>query len=178
MPLPTHVEAEIKYMDATGDLQAPGCLTPCPSSPPGQGFFQTDISQGTGPWELLAPVIFPPHALPEKINSCFPSLLQIPVCASCPMVHGHCQAGGWRSGGHTHSQQATAARMHNSKLGSNWVRCLLIGPAEERSSSRRGWRGGPPQLRPGECLLACLLPSLSMIRIALDRDRNREGCDL
>lgn len=59
------------------------------------------------------------HPTPYQRNNSASIRLAIPVCASCPMVHGHGQAGGWRSGGHTctHSQPATATRMHNSRMG-------------------------------------------------------------
>lgn len=51
----------------------------------------SDRSQGTGPGVFGASRYLPPHALPE--NNSASIRLSIPVCASCPMVHGHGQAG-------------------------------------------------------------------------------------
>lgn len=94
-------------MDATGDLQVPGCLTPCLALPllASRARFLC-IRQIPGDWTVGtfgSRYLSTPR--PTRGNKLLlPSLLPIPDCASCPMVHGHCQAGVWRSGGHTHSQ--------------------------------------------------------------------------
>lgn len=111
-----------------GRPAGPGCLTPslspCPSSPPEQGFFLSDRSQGTGPREFLAPVICPPHAQPEKINSCFPRFCQYRIARAVPWFMGIARQGvGDQAGIRTASHGCPHAQF---QTGSNWVRCLLI----------------------------------------------------
>lgn len=76
---------------------------------------------------------------------------------------------GWRSGGHTHSQPRLPA-CTIPEWGSNWFRCLLIGPCDQGSK----WEGGERVHHGSPSEVLCFaLPLLLLDKNSIGVDRNR-----